>query len=293
MRKNLTFLGGDLRELSAVNTMIESGYKVKTFALPREKLVDPSVARATVSQAVDGAEALILPVKGIDEEGYLFAPFWDKDNNRVRITENTFRCLSPRCRIYVGIASRYLLDIAAVHGIQVVSLMDLDCIALPNAVPTAEGALAVAVEESPFTVRDCRIVVLGYGRVGKSVANLFRAIGAKVYLVSRDEGEMREALSNNFDIRGFSGLSRVIPRAEIIINTVPALVLTDDLLALVGENSIIIDLASKPGGVDFAAAERRQVRAFHCLSLPGKWAPLSAGKIIARGIMDLLEGDGE
>ena len=49
-----------------------------------------------------------------------------------------------------------------------------------------------------------------------------------------------------------------------------------------------MDLASKPGGVDMEAASRLGVRVIWALSLPGKVAPVTAGKIIRDTIYHIL-----
>ena len=293
LRKKLTLLGGDIREIVAANTLIKSGYNIKTFGLPKEELTDTSVARPTLAAALDNANVVILPVKGIDEDGYLYAPNLEQEGKRLKITAADFSSLAKDAVIYVGVASKYLRSLAIELSLQVVPLMELDPIAVPNAIPTAEGALAVAIENSPYTVKGSRVLILGFGRVGKATAAMFRSVGAKVSLCSRNEKEICDALAGGYDMRRYSGLTRVLPRSEIVINTVPALILTDEVLAHVDKNTIIIDLASKPGGVDFEAAARRNIKAIHSLGLPGKCAPITAGEILAEGIMALLEGEGE
>lgn len=293
MRQKLTLLAGDIREIVLANTLIKAGYKIKTFGLPKDELIKPGVDRCDISEALYGAEAVILPVKGVDEEGYLYAPFLEKAGEKVKITPDILENTAPDAIIYVGVASKYLQAMAVSSGRKIVPVMELDPIAVPNAIPTAEGALAAAIEKSPYTVRGSRVLILGFGRVGKATAALFRSVGAKVSLCSRNEQEIKSALAQGYDMRRYSGFTRVIPRSDIIINTVPSLILTDEALSHVGRNAIIIDLASKPGGVDFAAAGVRNIPVYHCLGLPGKCAPITAGEILAEGIMALLEGEGE
>ncbi|MDO4541942.1 MAG: dipicolinate synthase subunit DpsA [Bacillota bacterium] len=293
MRKKIAILGGDIRETVVANTLIKSGYKIKVFGLPKDHLTDPAVEREEISEALYGADAVILPVKGVDEEGYLYSPWLEKKGEKVKITKEMLVDLSSNAVIYVGVASKYLQAMAVSASLVVVPVMELDPIAVPNAVPTAEGALSVAIEHSPYTVKGSRTLILGFGRVGKATAALFRSVGSKVSLCSRNEQEIREALANGYDMRRYSGLTRVLPRSDIIINTVPALVLTGEYLSHVGKNAIIIDLASKPGGVDFKAAADLGIPAYHSLGLPGKCAPITAGEILAEGIMALLEGEGE
>ena len=56
-------------------------------------------------------------------------------------------------------------------------------------------------------------------------------------------------------------------------------------------DALILDLASKPGGVDWDAAQALGRRVVWALSLPGKTAPFTAGEIIAKTILHMLETD--
>ena len=75
---------------------------------------------------------------------------------------------------------------------------------------------------------------------------------------------------------------------DLVVNTVPARVLSEKELRDLKPGCLVIDLASKPGGVDFEAATRLGVRAIWALSLPGKVAPVSAGRAIKNTIYNML-----
>lgn len=75
----------------------------------------------------------------------------------------------------------------------------------------------------------------------------------------------------------------------MIFNTVPALVLDETVLKGLPQETLVIDLASRPGGTDFEAAKRLRTRVVWALSLPGKVAPMTAGEIIADTICNILE----
>ena len=74
---------------------------------------------------------------------------------------------------------------------------------------------------------------------------------------------------------------------DLVVNTVPVRVLDAERLADLRPGCLVIDLASKPGGVDFEAAVRQGVRAIWALSLPGKVAPVTSGKIIRDTIYNI------
>ena len=70
------------------------------------------------------------------------------------------------------------------------------------------------------------------------------------------------------------------------------MIFDSDKLSKLRRDTLIIDLASKPGGVDLAEAERLNIKTIHALGLPGKTAPVTAGEIIAESIIDTLKKGG-
>ena len=75
---------------------------------------------------------------------------------------------------------------------------------------------------------------------------------------------------------------------DVIFNTVPAEVLDRNVLEQIPDDTLIIDLASKPGGVDFSAAKELGKKVIWALSLPGKTAPITSGRIIKETILNML-----
>ena len=85
---------------------------------------------------------------------------------------------------------------------------------------------------------------------------------------------------------------------DVVFNTVPsrifsAPVLGDGGRAEGGEKTLYVDLASSPGGFDPAAARQAGIRLLWALSLPGKYAPDSAGRVLGEEMLALLSKGGE
>ena len=80
---------------------------------------------------------------------------------------------------------------------------------------------------------------------------------------------------------------------DLVVNTIPARVLGREELAALRPDCLILDLASKPGGVDLAAAGELGLTVIWALSLPGKVAPVSAGRAIQQAIYHLLHELGQ
>ena len=145
--------------------------------------------------------------------------------------------------------------------------------------PTAEGAIQLAMEELPITLHGARVLVIGYGRLGRVLAD---AAAARRY------ADLAWAENCGYGVEHTGQLEGWLCGYDLVVNTVPVRVLREAELADLKPGCLVIDLASKPGGVDFDAAARLGVKAFWALSLPGKVAPVTAGKSIKTTIYNIL-----
>ncbi|MBQ6810669.1 MAG: NAD(P)-binding domain-containing protein, partial [Firmicutes bacterium] len=179
----------------------------------------------------------------------------------------------------------------AARGITVCDLCQEERFNIRNSIPTAEGAIAIAMNHMDITLNGCSAAVLGFGRIGKTLCRSLHALGTRVTAVSRNSKD--QALSEIYGYRAcsYGTLPHEAPEFDVIFNTVPSTVITEDLLAHMKKEAFVIDLASKPGGVDSTAALRYGVRVISALSLPGKVAPVTAGHIIADCLVERLQED--
>jgi dipicolinate synthase subunit A len=145
------------------------------------------------------------------------------------------------------------------------------------------------MERTDITLHGANVLVLGYGRIGKSLARMLKGIGAKVTVEARKEEDLAWIYDNGYVGVHLDQLNNVLSTQHIIFNTIPHLVLTRERLMKVNRDAVIIDLASFPGGTDFAAARELGIKAYLELSLPGIVAPKTAGKIIYYVVNNLIE----
>lgn len=157
-----------------------------------------------------------------------------------------------------------------------------------NAIPTAEGAIEIAISETPVTIHGSKCLVLGYGKIGKILTKDLYGMGAITYAAARKYADLAMIEGHGYEPLQMSTLKGRINEFDIIFNTVPALILDDEVLSKVQKDALIIDLASKPGGVDFEAAKKYGLRVIWALSLPGKVAPITSGAIIKDTIMNII-----
>lgn len=121
-----------------------------------------------------------------------------------------------------------------------------------NALPTAEGALQIAMEELPITLHGARALVLGYGRIGSLLARRLHTLGAIVSVSARSNASFAHIWAEGMQALDTRALGGKLGEFDVLFNTVPAQVLGMAELAELREDCLVIDLASKPGGADIA-----------------------------------------
>ena len=157
-----------------------------------------------------------------------------------------------------------------------------------NAVPTAEGAVQVAMEELPFTLHSARVLILGFGRVGKLTAHRMGALGAKVTVSAQGYEDLAWAAAYGHETGRLETLSCELGGFDLIVNTIPAQVLDRRRLQWVNPGAFLLDLASAPGGVDRAAAKDLGLRVLQAPGLPGRTAPVTAAAAIRDSVYHIL-----
>ncbi|MCR4434327.1 MAG: NAD(P)-dependent oxidoreductase [Clostridiales bacterium] len=141
----------------------------------------------------------------------------------------------------------------------------------------------------PITLHDSKALVLGFGRVGKILSKMLSGIGAEVYVEARKYSDISWIRSYGYNPVSLNHVSEYLPGMDVIFNTIPSVILGSDLLSKIKKETLIIDLASKPGGVDFDMAKKQGLRTIWALSLPGKVAPITAAKFIKETVYNIID----
>ena len=198
------------------------------------------------------------------------------------------RAAKPGALALGGKLSAQARQIAAEAGVELVDYFAREELILCNAIPTAEGCIGILMAERMRTLWNSAILLAGFGPVGQALGVRLAALGAQVTVAARRPAQ--RALAESFSLRAvdLARLEQTAPAFDTVVNTIPAPVLTEAVLAALRPGSLIVDLASKPGGTDFAAARRLGHRAIHALSLPTACAPETAGEALARTVCEIL-----
>lgn len=281
---NIWVVGGDLRQERLARLLAEDGHTVHTYALgqPQEP-VSGLTAEASLRH-VDRADCVILPLTVTAGNGILNAPLSPTDHTLVPILDR----LSPRQFLCGGRVDPATQALAGERGLTIHDYFAREELAVANAVPTAEGAVQLAMEHLPITIHGSRVLVIGFGRVGRLTAQRFQALGARVSVAARRYDQLAWAQAMGFGGEHLAHLKGWLCGYDLIVNTVPAQVLGREELEDVKLDCLILDLASKPGGVDLGAAGKLGLTVIWALSLPGKVAPVTAGAAIRDTVYNML-----
>ena len=281
----IAIIGGDDRELILVNELVKMGATIVVAGFPKEKIVHGAFIVNTVEKACKDAEVVILPLPGTDPEGRIRAVYAEEN---LILSEKAIASIADNALVLIGSARQFLKDWAQTYKFTLVETVELDEIAILNSIPTAEGAIQIAMENSKITLHGSKTCVIGFGRVAITLARTLKALGANVSVIARNRGQLARAAEMGCAKAGYSDLQNILNEVDFVFNTVPAMILDNNLLKHANQDLIIIDLASQPGGTDFEAANRYGIKAILAPGLPGKIAPISAGQILADVIPNLI-----
>ena len=258
--------------LTVLRLLREAGHNCTELALSNED--DGGIA-----PKIKESDAVILPLP-CEKGGKLNSPMWHRQTDIGDIfsagTENT---------LFIGGAMPCTGDNFIDYSLR-------EDFLLQNAHLTAEGALALALNNTDISLRGAKTIIMGYGRIGQFLAQMLKALNSRVTIVARREESRVLAKTQGMDAVGFRHLAEKLNSAEVVFNTIPFPVIGEAELSAASANALFIELASLPGGIDAFAAEHQGKKLIKAPGLPGKTAPETAGRIIFETVCRILEERG-
>lgn len=273
--KNIWVVGGDRRQVYLAGLLREDGHTLHTVGLGEKE-------RGLTDLAL--AHCVILPLPVLGKNGRIHTPLSQEKIDLSQVLDH----MRPGQVLCGGMVSPEVREAGERADLQVFDYYAREECMVANAVPTAEGAVQVAMEQMPFTLHSARVLVLGFGRVGKLTAHRMRALGARVTVAAADYGDLAWAAAYNYESIRLEELACELGGFQLIVNTIPAQVLDARRLAWVDPAVFILDLASAPGGVDLIRGEELGLHILQAPGLPGRTAPVTAAAAIRDSIYHIL-----
>jgi len=276
-----------MRQVKLASLLAKDGHQVRAFAVEQVR-PDGVTTAHTLNAAVADAACIILPLPLSRECGKVNTPLSDT----VLPISQLFATLHPTQTICGGRVDPDAFALAADHGLALLDYYAREELVVANAVATAEGAIQMAMEGTSTILTDTNALVVGFGRIGKVLAHRLRALGVHVTVSARKFADLAWITAYGYQGVHTNTLAEHLPGQQLVFNTVPHLTLDAERLQRLDPDATLIDLSSKPGGIDFSAAAALELKTIWALGLPGKVAPVSAAAIIRDTIYNILSEQG-
>ncbi len=260
--KRVLIVGGDRRLKILKNHLEKENFYVETLGLFPDD-----------NGEVQKCDILIFPVPTTKDRETVFCPL---TNRKIYLKD-----LENQISNQLILCCNHKFE-----GKNFIDYNTLDSFAILNAVPTAEGAIETIIHETDYTLWQSKVLVIGYGRVGKIMADRLKALGADVTVSARKPRDFAFLSAFGYKYINTEKLGDMYLDFNIIINTVDFPVLSDKALKNCPAD-LLMDLSSK-GGFDLNYAKALGFKAFKPGGIPGVTAPVTAGSILAKTVTELI-----
>ena len=274
-------IGGDERMRYLAASIAADGYPVCVHGFEN---LGPSrgAAETTLSELAQKSSVILLPLPATRDGLTLNAPFAAEE---IRL-DDAFASLFHNRTVYGGMIQRLVASSVLWREIEPEDYYRREELAVGNAIPTAEGAVSIAIQEYPGTLNGAKCLITGFGRIGKNLALILRGMGARVYGAARRKEDLMRMRAFGVEPLTYREITR---RFDVIFNTVPARVIGAPVLTQQDADTLLVELASAPGGIDLESAARLGLHVVQAQSLPGRVAPKTAAEYIKEAVYNMLE----
>lgn len=297
---NISIIGGDLRSVRLAENYVAEGNTIYTFGLEnynwKENTTSSSeeknseiVLCENLSEAMEKSNIVIGGIPFSRDGIKLNAPFARKEI----LIENFKKNLNGK-KFFAGriLEENFGTEENASEDkpkIQMYDLLKDDELTILNAIPTVEGAIKIAIDEREETIHESNVLVCGYGRIGKIACDRFSKLGANVYCTARKETDLAWIREKRFIPLTYPEVINFASRFDIVINTVPTLIIKKEELDAFNKDVLLIELASLPGGFDKEYIKQKGLKLITAPGIPGKEMPKTAAKYIKKVIDKILD----
>ena len=288
METNFAIIGGDLRIIKLADMLAKENNMVYTYGLEKaEELKGNSniIFAEKLSKAIpENVEIVIGPIPFSSNGKSINSPF---ANQEITIRELLHQ-LNGKILI-AGSITPDVYEMANEEYIEIIDIMKREELAVLNTISTAEGTIEIAISNTNKIIHGSKVLILGFGRIGKVLARKMAGLSAVVTCAARKDEDLAWIRAYGHNATNINNIGENLSEFDIIINTVPHLVLNQERMQYVKQECLLIDLASNPGGIDKKTAKDRNLKLIWALALPGKVAPVTTAEFIKDTIYNILK----
>ncbi len=287
MVKEFAVVGGDLRTIKLAKILAKEGNMVYTYGLEKAeelKEIKNIIFCEKLIEAVKMVQVVIGPIPFSSDGININMPF---SVGKLSIREFMHN-LNAKILI-AGTIAPDVYELANDEYIEIVDIMKREELAVLNTIATAEGAIEIAIANTNKILHGSNVLVLGFGRIGKVLARKLAGLSTKVTCAARKEEDLAWIKAYGHKGININQIDKNLSEFDVIINTVPQMILTAEKLGYVKQECLLIDLASNPGGIDKKVAKEKGLQLIWALALPGKVAPTTTAEFIKDTIYNILK----
>ncbi len=281
MSTNFAIIGGDLRIIKLAKMLADEGNTVYTYGLEKaEELKNNEniIFSEKLSKAIpEDVEVVIGPIPFSSNGVNINAPF---SKLEISIRE-LVHYLNAKILI-AGSIMPEVYNLTNDEYVEIIDIMKREELAVLNTVSTAEGTIEIAIANTNRIIHGSKVLILGFGRIGKVLARKMAGLAAKVTCAARKDEDLAWIRAYGHNETNINTIGENLGEFDIIINTVPHLILNKERLQYVKGDCLLIDLASNPGGIDKKEAKERNLKLIWALALPRKSSTCYNSRIYKR-----------
>ena len=280
-------IGGDLRIIKLAKMLAREQNEIFVYGLEKAEELknNPNIKHCeSIKKAIQEVEIVIGPIPFSSNAKTINMPFSDKE---VTIRE-MMHVINAKVLIAGGIIPE-VYEMANDEYIEIIDIMKREELAVLNTIATAEGTIQIAIENTNKIIHGSEVLILGFGRIGKVLARKLAGLSAKVTCAARKDEDLAWIQAYGHKATNINTIGENLKQYDIIINTVPHIILNEERLKYVKNDCLLIDLASNPGGIDKKAVKDNQLKFVWALSLPGKVAPTTSAEFIKDTIYNIIK----
>lgn len=285
----LSIIGGDLRIIKLAIMLAKDGNEIYSYGLEKAedlKNVTNITQCDTLRKAIENVEVVIGPIPLSSNGNTVNMPFSDQELTIRELMHNI------NAKIFIaGSISPEVYELANDEYVEIIDIMKREELAVLNTIATAEGTIQVAIENTNKILHGSEVLILGFGRIGKVLARKLAGLSVKVTCAARKDEDLAWIHAYGHKATNINNIGENLKQYDIIINTVPHLILTEEKIKYVKQDALLIDLASNPGGIDKKAVKDKKLKFVWALSLPGKVAPTTSAEFIKDTVYNILKDE--
>lgn len=260
---SIAIIASDMRQIYMAKMLEEKGYQVFVWNLMKE---------TSAEEKLWNAQALILPVPV------------SKIRDGSHVAEKIAEHADIIKKVYGGAFPEQWKNLLESAGVEVTDILKNETVARKNAIATAEGTIAELISSMPVNLEGSHVTVFGFGKCGKAIAEKLYCMGAAVSVVARNAKSLELARFFGFEAIDIASPDLDLSQADAVVNTVPAPVIGKREIDQLKSDTVIIDIASAPGGCDRSYCEEKGIFCKLAPGLPGIYSPKTSALILLQAM---------